>query len=156
MASLNRVFLIGNLTRDPDLRYTPRGSAVCEIGLAMNRSYTTEQGEKREETTFVDITFWGKQAELVSQYCTKGRPLFVEGRLQLDTWEDKQTQQKRSKLRVVAETMQFLGARPDGVGGAPPNGEQSSNAPGRVRDDYSRPSESEGRMTEPDDDDIPF
>ncbi|MEM9482017.1 MAG: single-stranded DNA-binding protein [Verrucomicrobiota bacterium] len=123
MANVNKVILIGNLTRDPEFRYTPKGSAVAELGLAVNRYYTTEGGEKREETTFVDITLWGRQAELAQQYLNKGRPVYIEGRLQMDTWQDKNTGQQRSKLKVVGDTMQFLGGRNDGGGGgggAPP------------------------------------
>jgi single-strand DNA-binding protein len=116
MASINRVFLMGNLTRDPELRYTPGGSAVTEIGLAVNRRYKAQSGEMQEETTFVDITVWGRQAENVNQYLSKGRPVFVEGRLQLDSWET-QDGQKRSKLKVVADNVQFLGSRSDGGGG---------------------------------------
>ena len=116
MASLNKVMLIGNLTRDPEIRYTPKGQAVTDIGLAVNRVYSTENGEKREEVTFIDITLWGRTAEVVHQYCKKGRPLFVEGRLQLDTWDDKQTGQKRSKLKVVGEGIQLLGSREGGGG----------------------------------------
>lgn len=117
MANVNKVILIGNLTRDPEVKYTPKGSAVAELGLAINRYYTTDGGEKREETTFVDVTLWGRQAELAKEYLTKGRPVYIEGRLQLDTWEDKTSGQKRSKLRVVGDTMQFLGGRQDGGGG---------------------------------------
>lgn len=123
MANVNKVILIGNLTRDPEVRYTPKGSAVAELGLAVNRYYTTEGGEKREETTFVDVTLWGRQAELAQQYLNKGRPVYIEGRLQMDTWQDKNTGQQRSKLKVVGDTMQFLGGRNDGGGGgggAPP------------------------------------
>ena len=109
MASYNKVMLLGNLTRDPEVKYTPKGSAVADIGLAVNRTYTTDGGEKREEVTFVDVTMWGRQAEIAGEYLKKGRPLFVEGRLQLDTWDDKQTGQKRSKLRVVCENFQMLG-----------------------------------------------
>lgn len=115
MASLNKVMLIGNLTRDPEVKYTPKGSAVCDIGLAVNRAYTNDNGERIEETTFVDITLWGKTAELAGKWLHKGRPVYIEGRLQLDTWEDKQSGQKRSKLRVVGEQMQFLGS-PQGGG----------------------------------------
>ena len=104
MANLNRVLLIGNLTRDPEVRYTPKGTAVAEIGLAVNRIYSGEDGEKKEETTFVDVTLWARQAEIAGQYLKKGRPVFIEGRLQLDTWDDKQTGQKRSRLRVVSES----------------------------------------------------
>ncbi|MBE7494322.1 MAG: single-stranded DNA-binding protein [Verrucomicrobiaceae bacterium] len=118
MASLNKVMLIGNLTRDPEVRYTPKGSAVCDIGLAMNRVYSSESGEKIEEVTFVDITLWGKTAELAGKYLHKGRPVFIEGRLQMDSWEDKQTGQKRQRLKVVGETMQFLNSAQGGGGGA--------------------------------------
>ena len=116
MANLNKVMLIGNLTRDPDLKYTPGNQAVCEIGLAVNRKYRTKEGEDREETTFVDCEAWGKQAEVLKQYMTKGKPLFIEGRLKLDTWEDKDGG-KRSKMRVVIENFQFLGAAGGGGGG---------------------------------------
>ena len=108
MANLNKVMLIGNLTRDPELKYTPGNQAVCELGLAVNRKYRTKDNEEREEVTFVDCEAWGKQAEVIKQYMTKGRPLFVEGRLKLDTWEDKDGG-KRSKMRVVIENFQFLG-----------------------------------------------
>jgi single-strand DNA-binding protein len=110
MASFNRVFLMGNLTRDPEVRYTPKGTAIANIGLAVNRVWTTEAGEKKEEVTFVDIEVWGRQAETVGQYLAKGSPLFVEGRLKLDTWDDKETGQKKSKMRVVCENFQFIGA----------------------------------------------
>jgi single-strand DNA-binding protein len=109
--NLNRVLLIGNLTRDPELRHTPKGTAVAELGLAINRAWTDEQNVKREETTFVDITLWGRTAEIAQQYLHKGSPVFIEGRLQLDTWDDKQTGQKRSRLRVVGEKMQLLGSK---------------------------------------------
>src|SRR5438309_2150876 len=116
MASFNKVILLGNLTRDPEVRYTPKGSAVCDLGIAVNRVYTTDSGEKREEATFVDVTFWGRTAEVAGEYLKKGRPVFIEGRLQLDSWEDKQSGQKRSKLKVIGETMQLIGARAAGAG----------------------------------------
>ena len=119
MANLNRVLLIGNLTRDPEVRYTPKGTAVAEIGLAINRIYSGEDGEKKEETTFVDVTLWARQAEIAGQYLKKGRPVFIEGRLQLDTWDDKQTGQKRSRLRVVSENLQLLGSRQEGESSSP-------------------------------------
>lgn len=131
MANLNRVLLIGNLTRDPDVRYTPKGTAVTELGLAVNRVYSGENGEKQEETTFVDVTLWARQAEVAGQYLKKGRPVFIEGRLQLDTWDDKQSGQKRSRLRVVAENLQLLGVRQEGEAPAsstPPRGRSSKNA----------------------------
>ncbi|MCB1091405.1 MAG: single-stranded DNA-binding protein, partial [Verrucomicrobiae bacterium] len=117
MASLNKVMIIGNLTRDPEVRYTPKGTAVTDIGLAVNRNYTTDTGEKREETTFVDVTLWGRQAEIAGQYMKKGRPVYIEGRLQMDTWQDKQTGQNRSRLKVVGDAFQFLGGREEGGGG---------------------------------------
>lgn len=118
MAYLNKVFLIGNLTRDPELRVTPKGTAICQFGLAVNRQFKDESGQTRDETTFVDIEAWGKQGELVSKYLTKGSPAMVEGRLKLDQWEDKQSGQKRSKLKIVLDNVQFLG-RPGGGAGAP-------------------------------------
>lgn len=117
MPSLNKVMLIGNLTRDPEVRYTPKGSAVADISMAINRVYTAENNEKREEVTYFDIVLWARLAELAGQYLHKGSPLFVEGRLQLESWEDKQTGQKRSRLRVVGENMQFLGDRDDKADG---------------------------------------
>jgi single-strand DNA-binding protein len=114
MASLNKVLLIGNLTRDPDVRYTPKGTAVADVSMAINRVWTNDSGQRQEETIFVDVTLWGRQAEIAQQYLHKGRPLFVEGRLQMDTWEDKQTGQKRSKLKIVAENIQLLGPRENG------------------------------------------
>lgn len=113
MASLNKVMLIGNLTRDPELRVTPKGTAICQFGLAINRSFKDEGGTVREETTFVDVEAWGKAGETLAKYMVKGRPLFVEGRLKLETWDDKTTGQKRSKMKVVAENFQFLGGRDD-------------------------------------------
>ena len=148
MASFNKVMLLGNLTRDPEVKYTPKGSAVADIGLAVNRTYTTDGGEKREETTFVDVTMWGRQAEIAGEYLKKGRPLFVEGRLQLDTWDDKQTGQKRSKLRVVCENFQMLGSRDGGGEGGGGGGRSSGGG--------SRPAKSAPAAEEPSDDDIPF
>ena len=120
MASFNKVILAGNLTRDPELRYTPKGTAVARITLAVNRTYTAEGGEKKEEVSFVDIDVWGRQAEVISQYMKKGRPLLVEGRLKQDTWEDKNTKQKQSKLKVVLESFSFIDSNRGGEGGAAP------------------------------------
>jgi len=119
MSSFNRVILMGNLTRDPEVRYTPKGSAVAEIGLAVNRVYSTDSGEKREEVTFVDVTLWGRTAEIAGEYLKKGRPVFIEGRLQLDSWDDKQSGQKRTKLKVVGEALQLIGGKPDAQREAP-------------------------------------
>ena len=110
MASYNKVLLMGNLTRDPEVKYTPKGTALANLGLAVNRRWTTETGEQKEEVTFVDVEVWGRQAETAGQYLSKGRPVFIEGRLKLDSWEDKESGQKRNKLKVVAERVQFLGA----------------------------------------------
>ena len=119
MANLNKVLLMGNLTRDPQVRYTPSGTAVAEIGLAVNRTWFDKaSNSKKEEVTFVDCVLYGRQAEVAGEYLAKGRPVFFEGRLQLDTWDDKATGQKRSKMRVVCETMQFLGGRGEGGGGS--------------------------------------
>ena len=111
MPSLNKVILIGNLTRDPEIKHTASGTAVGDIGLAVNRVTKDEQGEKREEVTFIDVTLWGRIAELVGQYLAKGRPVLIEGRLHLDQWQDKETGANRSKLKVVATNVQFLGGR---------------------------------------------
>jgi single-strand DNA-binding protein len=116
MASLNKVMIMGNLTRDPEVRYTPKGQAVVDIGLAVNRRYKVEN-ETREEVTFIDVTFWGRSAEIIGQYMKKGRPLYVEGRLQLDSWEDKATGQKKSRLKVIGDEFQFLGGRDGAPGG---------------------------------------
>jgi single-strand DNA-binding protein len=105
--------LIGNLTRDPELRVTPKGTSICQFGLALNREYKTESGEKREDVAFVDCEAWGKTGELITKYLAKGRSAFVEGRLKLDEWEDKTSGQKRSKLKVVVEQVQFLGSKPE-------------------------------------------
>jgi len=118
MASFNKVILLGNLTRDPQVRYTPGGTAVAELGMAVNRSWFDKQSNQRkEETTFVDVTLWGRQAEVAGEYLAKGRSVLIEGRLQLDQWDDKNTGEKRSKLRVVAEEMKMVGGRGEGGGG---------------------------------------
>ena len=114
MANLNKVMLIGNLTRDPELRHTPKGNAVGDISIAVNRRVQDGNGGWKDETTFVDVTIWGNTAENAHKYLSKGRGVFVEGRLQLDTWDDRETGKKRSKLKVVGEVLQFL---PDGKGG---------------------------------------
>jgi single-strand DNA-binding protein len=116
MAYLNKVFLIGNLTRDPELRTTPKGTAIGTFSLAVNRTYRDESGAAHDETTYVDIEAWGKQAELVSKYLTKGSPCMIEGRLRLDSWEDKTSGQKRSKLKVVLDNVQFLNRAPEATG----------------------------------------
>lgn len=113
MANLNKVTLMGRLTRDVELRYTPKGTAVADLGIAINR-YSGTGDERKEETVFVDVTLWGRQAEVAGEYLSKGRQVFIEGRLQLDSWQDKDSGQKRSKLKVVGESMQFIGGNGDG------------------------------------------
>ena len=115
MASLNKVMIIGNLTRDPELRYTPKGQAVVDLALAMNRRYVVD-GEKREEVTYVDVTFWGKGAEIISQYMKKGNPMYIEGRLRLDQWDDKESGKKQSRLKITGEEFQFLGGKGESGG----------------------------------------
>jgi single-strand DNA-binding protein len=154
MASYNKVLLMGNLTRDPEVRYTPKGTAVATIGVAVNRVWMTETGEKKEEVTFVDVDVWGRQAETIGQYLTKGRPIFIEGRLRLDQWDDKESGQKRSKLRVVCERFQFLGAPKGGAGSSQFSDEPPGKAqrPGRAA---PAPPEEEPPPAEADDN-IPF
>ncbi len=129
MASLNKVFLMGNLTRDPELRYTPSGTPVCQFGLAVTRKYKTGQGELKEETCFVDVTMWGARGVAISEYFTKGRPIFIEGRLNYDSWESPEG--RRSKLTVVADNFEFIGGRGGAEGGAgAPDAEASGAEPG--------------------------
>ena len=171
MANLNKVMLIGNLTRDIEMKYTPKGSAIAELGLAINRKYKhPESGELKEETTFVDVTLWGRQAEIAKEYLSKGKPVYIEGRLQLDTWDDKQTGQKRSKLRVTGEALQLLGSRGDGGGGGgvsspddydqrPAPRQQSSGGGGNsgAGNNQQRPKPKPAPApVQDDDDDIPF
>ena len=135
MASLNKVFLIGNLTRPPELRYTPSGTAVADLRLAVNRNYTTQSGEKREETCFLTVVVWGKQAETCGEYLDKGSPILVDGRLQTRDWETKDGQ-KRNVVEVVAERLQFLGRGRGGGGGgaAPADAEPVEEAAGGTDD----------------------
>ena len=150
MANFNKVIIAGNLTRDPELRYTPKGAAVARITLAVNRTYTSsEGGEKKEEVTFVDVDVWNRQAEIIAQYMKKGRPLLVEGRLKQDTWEDKNTKQKVSKLKVVLESFSFLDSGNRGGDGSP--------APAPARPSSSAAPAPEPPDTEPPhDDEVPF
>lgn len=143
MASFNRVILVGNITRDIELRYTQSGMAVTEIGLAVN-DRVKRNGEYVEEVTFVDVTLWDKIAEVAGRYLGKGAPVLIEGRLKLDSWVDKTTNQKRQKLAVVGEKMQMLGGKPDGQGG------------GQRRDEYHQPEPEYTPQRHPADDEIPF
>jgi single-strand DNA-binding protein len=154
MANLNRVLLIGNLTRDPEIRYTPKGTAVADIALAVNRVFTGEDGEKREEVTYVDVVVWSRLAEIAEQYLKKGRPVFIEGRLQLDSWDDKQTGQKRSRLRVVAENLQLLGSRGEGDSGGASGSPPAARRPASPTAPRPNPPRDPDLDTEPDD--IPF
>lgn len=151
MASFNKVILAGNLTRDPELRYTPQGKAVTRITLAVNRTYTMENGEKKEEVSFVDVDVWGRQAEVIAQYMKKGRPLLVEGRLKQDTWEDKNTHQKQSKLKVVLEGFTFIDSRAPDATGAP-----SETARARPAAPASATAAPESEGPPPEEDDVPF
>ncbi|HYV29755.1 MAG TPA: single-stranded DNA-binding protein [Candidatus Binatia bacterium] len=148
MANFNKVILMGNLTRDPELRYTPKGTAIAKLGLAVNRTWKTDTGETKEEVTFVDVDAFGRQAETLGQYMKKGRPILVEGRLRLDTWEDKQTNQKRTKLGVVMESFQFLD-----FGGRGP--EEGTPAPARGKP-AAVPPPPESSEEPPTEDDVPF
>ena len=139
MASYNRVLLMGNLTRNPEIRYTPSGTAVADLGLAINENFRNKAGETVEQTCFVDVVVWGRQAETSAEYLHKGSPVFVEGRLQLDQWENQQGE-KRSKLRVRADRVQFLGS--------PGKGAEYGAAPG---DSGPQPPSMDS-----DDDDVPF
>jgi single-strand DNA-binding protein len=152
MANFNKVILVGNLTRDPELRYTPKGMAIAKLGVAINRSWTSETGEKKEETTFVDVDVFGRTAENVAQYLRKGSSLLVEGRLRLDTWEDKQTNQKRSKLGVVAEFVQFLGSPRGAAGDGAP---APASAPARPAPAPAAAA-AEPEVPPQEDDDVPF
>lgn len=158
MANMNKVILMGNLTADPELRTTPKGTAVTDLRLAINRYFSGDSGERQEETTYVDVTLWGRQAETACQYLTKGRSVLVEGRLQLDTWEDRQTNQKRSKLRVVGENMQMVSSSREGQSGGQGGGSPRPSSPPRQNNNYgnnpSRPAPS--APADFADDDIPF
>ena len=147
MATVNKVMLLGNLTRDPELRYTPQGAAVCEFSLALNRSYTNKQsGQRVDEVSYIDCVAWGKTAEISAEYLKKGRQVFVEGRLTQDRWES-QEGKKMSKIRVTCEQVTFVGSRPGGAEGGPgPKGGPASQEPPGGEDGPPPPGE----------EDIPF
>jgi len=155
MRGFNRVILAGNLTADPELRYTPKGTAVARLRLAVNRAYKTDTGELKEEVTYVDVDAWDKQAETLAQYLRKGRPILIEGRLKLDQWDDKQTGQKRSSLKVVLEAFSFIDSgtgRPDGIpssGTPPPRPKPAAPPSGAPAPDSDGPPPEEP-------DDVPF
>ena|SRR5689334_7609098 len=152
MANFNKVILAGNLTRDPELRYTPSGKAIAKFGMAINRNWTTDTGEKKEEVTFVDIDSFGRQAEVISQYLKKGRPVLIEGRLKLDQWDDKQSGQKRSRLGVVLESFSFLDSGNRGEGGGSPDAPRSRPAPTPAATSTASGEDS----GPPSEDDVPF
>ena len=163
MASFNKVILLGNVTRDPELRYIANGTAVTDVGLAVNDRRKTASGEWVEETTFVDVTLWGRTAEVAGEYVTKGSPLLIEGRLKLDTWE--KDGKKNSKLRVVGERMQLLGSRSGGEGGRAPKARVAAGRGGSSGDEFDQsagydseasPGPSAGSASAGSDDDIPF
>jgi len=151
MRGYNRVILMGNLTRDPELRYTPKGVAIAKIGLAINRTWKNEAGETKEEVTFVDVDAFGRQAETIAQYLKKGNPFMVEGRLKLDQWDDKTTGQKRSRMGVVLESFQFLGGGDKSDGGP---SEAPVRRPAPAAAPKSEAPEADGPP--PEDDDVPF
>jgi single-strand DNA-binding protein len=153
MASFNKVILAGNLTRDPELRYTPKGSAIAEFALAVSRTWKTESGETKEEVNFIDIEAWGRQGEVIAQYMRKGRPFLVEGRLKQDTWEDKDTHKKRSKLKVVLESFSFIDSKGTEAGPAPADAPRrpAPASPSKT----SAPAEG-GDAAAAEEDDVPF
>lgn len=141
--SYNKVILLGNLTRDPEVRVLPKGTSVCQFGIAVNRKFKDEAGNAKEEVTFVDIEAWAKTADIIAKYFTKGKPILLEGRLKLEQWEDKATNQKRQKLKVVLESFSFVGGKDD----AAPVGESASDSAPAPR----RPESNEAAT-----DDVPF
>jgi single-strand DNA-binding protein len=160
MPNLNKVMLMGNITRDIELRTIPSGQSIAQIGLAINRSWTSPDGEKREEVTWVDCEAWGKTGEIMHKYLAKGRPVYIEGRLKLDQWDDKESGQKRSKMKVVVESFQFIDSKGGGQGGGG-GGEEGgyvqtpSRAPARAANN-PRPAAPRQQSEEMNPDDIPF
>lgn len=155
MPNLNKVMIMGNLTRDPELRYTPSNTPVVQIGIAVNRRWRSNEGEQQEETTFIDCEGWGRTAEVINEYLRKGRPIFVEGRLKLDQWDDKEGN-KRSKLKVVIETFQFVDSKGGDEGGGG-GGYNSGGGGGGRRSGGSRSSAPTNEPHQPvDEEDIPF
>ena len=163
MPNLNKVMLMGNLTRDPEIKYTPKGMAIAHFGIAVNRVWSNEAGEKQEEVTFIDIEMFGRKAEVVGEYFKKGKPIYVEGRLKLDSWDDKTSGQKKTKLKVVGETFEFLGSREGGAGGGGGGGGEhgEGRAESRPASSFKKPAPPPPRPpADPDldaePDDIPF
>ncbi len=161
MPNLNKVMLMGNLTRDPEIKYTPKGMAIANFGIAVNRVWSNEAGEKQEEVTFIDIEMFGRKAEVVGEYFKKGKPIYVEGRLKLDSWDDKTSGQKKTKLKVVGETFEFLGSREGGGGGGVGGEHGEGRAETRPASSFKKPAAPPPRPpADPDldaePDDIPF
>ena len=149
MANVNKVILIGNLTRDPELKTTPKGTAVCQISLAINRKYKVGE-EQKEETTFVDVELWGRLAEIAGDYAKKGNPLYIEGRLKQDSWDDKETGKKRTKMLVVGENLQLLGGKPGAGDGGQRAGAQAPQRQAARTSAPATPASDDGF------DDVPF
>jgi len=156
MANFNKVILAGNLTRDPELQYTPKGIAIAKMGLAINRTWKNEAGETKEEVTFVDVDSFGRQAEVVAQYFKKGRPILIEGRLKFDQWEDKNTHQKQSKLKVVLETFSFIDSNRGDSGGAPSEAPRARPAAAAAPTATAPEAAPEPEAPAPEEDDVPF
>jgi len=160
MPNFNKVILAGNLTRDPELRYLPKGTATARLGLAINRQWRDEAGQTKEEVTFVDVDAWGKQAETICQYLKKGQPILIEGRLKLDSWDDKQTNQKRYQLRVVVEGFQFLGTgggnREGGFAPSAPDASRQQRPAARPAPGAAAPPPASEEMPPDAEDDVPF
>lgn len=155
MAYLNKCFLIGNLTRDPELRVTPKGTSIAAFGIAINRQFRDDAGNTRDETTFVDVEAWGKQADLVAKYLAKGAPVMIEGRLKLDEWTDKTSGQKRQKLKVVLDNVQFIGRKSDGTPAEMRDGEQAPQQRQDARP-ATPPQSPQFAANTTGDDDVPF
>lgn len=156
MANFNKVILAGNLTRDPEMRYTPKGTAVAKFGLAVNRKWKAETGELKEEVTFVDIEAWSSQAETIGKYLKKGRPILLEGRLRYDSWDDKQTNQKRSRLVVVLDSFQFLDSGRTEAGTAAAAGTRTAAAPAGAPATTAPEQPAEPDAPAVEQDDVPF
>jgi single-strand DNA-binding protein len=156
MANFNKVIIAGNLTRDPELRYTPKGTAIAQFTLALNRKWKTETGEMKEEVSFIDVDAFGRQAEVIGQYLRKGKPFLVEGRLKQDTWEDKNTKQKQSKIKVVLESFSFIDSnRGEGEGSVPAAPRPPRPAATAAAPSAPAPEPVEGDAP-PESDDVPF
>jgi single-strand DNA-binding protein len=156
MANFNKVILAGNLTRDPEMRYTPKGTAIAQFGLAVNRKWKSETGEMKDEATFVEIEAWSGTAETICKYLKKGRPILIEGRLRYQAWDDKQTNQKRSKLSVVLENFQFLDSGRTEAGAAAGSSTRTAAAPAAPASSAPAAEAPDADGPPPEQDDVPF